>query len=71
MANSDTLSVNEDGKRRFITVPCERANDLHLYLRSNRVHSEPPQPAYTGFDYIELGKGTNADSVQALLDAWH
>jgi hypothetical protein len=65
-----TLLVQEDGKRRYISVPTERANDLHEYLRSNRVRSAPPEPAYTGVDHIELAKGSNVESVQALLDIW-
>jgi hypothetical protein len=64
------LRVAEDGKRRYISVPMERASDLHAYLRSNRVSSAPPEPAYTGTDYIELPKGVDVGSVQTLLDAW-
>jgi hypothetical protein len=64
------LRVEEDGKRRYISVPSERAGDLHAYLRSNRVFSAPPEPAYTGTDYIELAKGVDVGRVQALLDAW-
>lgn len=65
-----SLSVQEDGKRRYINVPSARANDLHFYLRSNRVHAAPPEPAYTGFDNIELAKEINVATVQALLDVW-
>jgi hypothetical protein len=64
------LRVEEDGKRRYISVPSERAGDLHVYLRSNRVSSAPPEPAYTGTDYIELPRGVDVGSVQTLLDAW-
>ena len=64
------LRVEEDGKRRYISVPSERAADLHVYLRSNRVHSAPPEPVYTGTDHIELPRGVDVGSVQTLLDAW-
>ena len=64
------LRVEEDGKRRYISVPSERAGDLHAYLRSNRVISAPPEPVYTGTDYIELSREVNVGSVQTLLDAW-
>ncbi len=64
------LRVEEDGKRRYISVPVGRAGDLHAYLRSKRIHSAPPEPAYTGADYIELPKGVDVGTVQTLLDAW-
>jgi hypothetical protein len=65
-----TLCVQVDGKRRYISVPAGRAKDLHNYLRSNRVRSGPPQPAYTGFDSIELANDDEIGRVQALLNAW-
>lgn len=64
------LCVQADGKRRFISVPSGRANDLHNYLRNNRVRSAPPEPAFTGFDSIELANGVDVGGVQALLNAW-
>jgi len=64
------LQVQVDGKRLYISVPADRAIDLHDYLRSNRVRSAPPEPAYTGFDSIELANDINVDGVQALLNAW-
>jgi hypothetical protein len=64
------LRVQADGARRFISVPSSRAMDLHRYLRSNRVHSAPPEPAFTGFDSIELAKGVDIGAIQTLLDAW-
>jgi hypothetical protein len=64
------LRVEEDGKRRYISVPMDRAGELHTYLRSNRVFSSPPEPAFTGTDYIELPKSVDVGSVQTLLDAW-
>jgi hypothetical protein len=64
------LHVEEDGKRRYISVPSKRSGDLHAYLRSHRIFSAPPEPAYTGTDYVELPRGVDADSVQTLLDAW-
>ena len=47
-----------------------RANDLHNYLRSNRVRSAPPEPAFTGVDSIELAKDIDIGGVQELLNAW-
>ena len=65
-----SLSVQIDGKRRFISVPAGRANELHIYLRTNKVRSAPPEPAYTGFDNIELACDIDVGGVQGLLDAW-
>lgn len=70
MAKRKSLSVMADGRRRYISVPCARSQELHLYLRSNRVISAPPEPAYTGFDSIELAKDSDVASVQALLNVW-
>ena len=65
-----SLRVQTDGTRRYISVPAGRAIDLHNFLRSNRVHSAPPEPAFTGFDSIELAKDIDVDRLQALLNAW-
>lgn len=65
-----SLLVQADGRRRYISVPSARANDLHHYLRSNRVRSSPPEPAYSGFDSIELEKDSDMDTIQTLLNAW-
>ena len=64
------LRVLAEGKRRYISVPAGRAMDLHNFLRSKRVPSAPPEPAFTGFDSIELANGVDVDGVQALLNAW-
>lgn len=64
------LTVQIDGKRRFISVPAGRANDLHAYLRSKNVRSSPPEPAYSGMDYIELAGDIDVGRVQALLNDW-
>lgn len=64
------LSVEAEGKRRYISVPANRAKELHDYLRSNKVRSAPPEPAYTGFDNIELAQDIDIGGVQALLDEW-
>ena len=64
------LSVQIDGKRRYISVPAGRANDLHTYLRSKNVRSSPPEPAYSGVDYIELAPDIDVGTVQALLNNW-
>ena len=64
------LSVQIDGRRRYINVPAGRANELHAYLRSKNVRSAPPEPAFTGFDNIELASDIDVGSVQILLDAW-
>ena len=65
-----SLRVQTDGRRRYISVPAGRALDLHNYLRSNRVRSAPPEPAYTGFDSIELAHDIDVGGVQTLLSAW-
>jgi hypothetical protein len=70
MARQKKLSVQADGKRRYISVPAGRAIDLHNYLRTHRVRSAPPEPAYTGFDSIELANDIDVGGVQALLNAW-
>lgn len=64
------LRVQTDGNRHYISVPAGRAMDLHHYLRSNRVRSAPPEPAFTGFDSIELANDIDVGGVQTLLDAW-
>src|SRR5262245_10970185 len=64
------LCVQAEGKRRYISVPTGRAQDLHNYLRSNKVRTAPPQPAFTGFDTIELANDIDVGGVQALLNAW-
>jgi len=65
-----SLRVQTDGERRYISVPAGCAMDLHNYLRSNRVRSAPPEPAFTGFDSIELANDIDVRRVQTLLDAW-
>jgi hypothetical protein len=62
------LCVEIDGKRRYISVPVGRARELHDYLRTNKVRSAPPEPAFTGFDSIELAQDIDVDGVQALLN---
>ena len=64
------LRVQAEGKRHYISVPAGRAMDLHNFLRSKRVLSAPPEPAFTGFDSIELANSVDVDGVQALLNAW-
>src|SRR5262245_16799978 len=64
------LKVQTDGKRHFISVPANLAQNLHAYLRGHRVRSSPPEPAYTGFDAIELAADLDVPAVQALLNAW-
>ncbi|MCI0638783.1 MAG: hypothetical protein L0Y72_09760 [Gemmataceae bacterium] len=65
-----SLSVTTEGKRRYISVPAGRSKELHEYLRSKRVRSAPPEPAFTGFDNIELATDIDVGGVQALLTAW-
>lgn len=62
------LNVETDGRRRYISVPVARAKELHDYLRSNSVRSAPPEPAFTGFDNIELAQDSDVGGVQALLN---
>jgi hypothetical protein len=64
------LCVQSEGKRHYISVPAGKAQHLHAYLRNNNVRSAPPEPAYTGFDSIELASDIDVDGVQALLNAW-
>jgi hypothetical protein len=72
MAKEKRVSLREqaDGTRRFNSVPSGRAMDLHHSLRSNRVRSAPPEPAFTGFDSIELANDIDVGAIQTLLDAW-
>jgi hypothetical protein len=70
MAKHKKLRVQNDGKRHFIDVPVGSATDLHNYLRNNRVRSSPPEPAFTGFDRIELALDNDVDGVQLLLNDW-
>jgi hypothetical protein len=62
------LLVETDGKRRYISVPVAQAKDLHDYLRIHKVRSAPPEPAFTGFDNIELAPDNDVATVQALLN---
>jgi len=64
------LTVESDGKRRFICVPAARAQELHAYLRNHHVRSAFPEPVFTGFDSIQLGDDIDLASVQDLLNAW-
>jgi hypothetical protein len=70
MAKQQGLRVEIDGKRRYITVPSGRANDLHRYLRNNGIRSAPPEPAHTGYDNIELDKDNDIARIQTILNAW-
>jgi hypothetical protein len=64
------LSVESEGKRRYISVPAGLSQQLHRYLRNNRVQCAPPEPAFTGVDNIELRPNSDVAGVQVLLDAW-
>src|SRR5262249_49173697 len=64
------LHVQSDGKRRYISVPAGLARELHNYLRTHRVRSAPPEPAFTGFDSIELADDIDVAGVQTLLNSW-
>jgi hypothetical protein len=64
------LRVLAEGNRRYISGPAGRALELHNYLRTHRVRSAPPEPAFTGFDSIELANGIDVGGVQDLLNAW-
>jgi len=65
-----SLCVETDGRRHFISVPAGSAQELYQFLRNNRVHAASPEPAFTGFDSIELSKETDVDGVQTLLNSW-
>jgi len=64
------LRVEGSGAGHCIRVPSNRAEALHAYLRARRVLASPPQPCTAEIDSIQLGKGTDLDAVQALLDQW-
>ena len=64
------LTVLVDGKRRYVSVPSERAADLHAYLRKNGVTAAPPAPMFTGLDSIELTASVNTATVKELLNDW-
>jgi hypothetical protein len=64
------LKVEINGQQRYISVPAGQANKLHDYLRANRVLSAPPEPAFTGYDSIQLAKDCDPEGVQVLLNAW-
>ena len=70
MAKKKHLCVQVNGKRCFISVPGGRANALQQYLRNNHIVCSPPEPAYSGFDSIELPNAIDVDAVQALLNVW-
>ena len=64
------LKVEINGQQRYISVPAGQSNKLHDYLRANRVLSAPPEPAFTGYDSIQLAQGQQPEGVQILLNAW-
>jgi hypothetical protein len=64
------LKVEINGQLRYISVPASQANKLHAYLRAHHVLSAPPEPAFTGYDSIQLAKDCDSDGVQNLLNAW-
>lgn len=66
--SSRPLRIQVDGRRRFISVPVSQARQLHEYLRSRSVQSSPPEPAFTGFDNIELAPDSDVPRLQAVLD---
>jgi len=71
MGPKPKLQVSTAGKRHYISVPADNAQDLHRYLRDHRVQSSPPEPVSTGFDSIELGAKIDVTAVQDLLDNWN
>jgi hypothetical protein len=64
------LTIHASGHVRFIEVPSVRAEALLKFLRSRGISISPPCPHREGTDSIELGKGVQAETVQALLDQW-
>ena len=67
---SEKLKVHTAGTRRYIDVPSSRAASLHSYLRAHGIASSPPEPSSTDIDSIELAKGVDIKTIQALLDRW-
>jgi hypothetical protein len=70
MSRADKPKVSSEGRRQFIIIASDRARALHAYLRQHCVLCDPPDPSSTGVDVIELNKGMNVTTVQALLDVW-
>lgn len=64
------LTVATEGSRSFINVPSGFAADLHHFLRAHSIQTSPPEPLWTGTDCIQLGKGSDTNAVQQLLDRW-
>ncbi len=64
------LKVISSATRNYINVPSSRANALHNYLRAYSLPISPPQPSSTDIETIDLGKGLDVKTVQALLDKW-
>jgi len=62
------LKVVAAGGQHFIEVPTLDAAELHTYLRSKHVQAEPPVPAFTDVDVIQLGRAMDPAAVQKLLN---
>ena len=67
---ADKPLIIATGSLLFVEVRTDEAAALCAYLRRNFVVTSPPSPSSTGFDSIELGKGTDLDRLQAALDSW-
>lgn len=65
-----SLHVSSEGGRRFIQVSSGQAAELHTYLRSKGIGAAPPEPSSTNMENIELRRGVDVGTVQALLDQW-
>jgi hypothetical protein len=58
------------GRVHYITIARDDAFELHAYLRSHGVRSEPPEPYQADTDSIHLGRGADPGAIQKLLDGW-
>ena len=63
-------SLLSEGRLHFVTIASDHAVELNVYLRSLGIRTEPPEPYQTNVDCIHLGRGVNAQAVQAVLDRW-
>lgn len=66
----DKLLVTVSGQVSYIQVPSDQSEALTKYLRSRGIITASPELCFENTDSIALHKGSNAKTVQALLDEW-
>ena len=62
------LQVQSSGGQHFIELSTLDGPVVHAYLRGKKVQAEPPVPAFTDVDMIQLGRHMDPAAVQKLLD---